>query len=258
MIWTSELDEKKIDKVDMSASGLSASAHTDHPFNLTRQATNQSLNRADIRDSPLYKRILGQSYKQVGLGPNGEPHPSRPSSSGNDGQTPHVVPPKDVDEEHNTTAGVHMHGLSEDMNSALVRHIAEISATAATVAARDSIRAPRKASYLANPAAKSNTDRAPGQRHTEEQEEAAGGHASGGHDAPNWSRTKSAVILLIATIAYAVIAEILVNTVDAVLEGSDIDEKFLGITLFALVPNTTEFLVCTVSRIRPNVFSNVR
>jgi Ca2+:H+ antiporter len=44
-------------------------------------------------------------------------------------------------------------------------------------------------------------------------------------------------------VAYAIIAEILVNTVDAVLENVDIDEKFLGITLFALVPNTTEFLV---------------
>ncbi|KAG9576941.1 hypothetical protein KCV04_g23966, partial [Aureobasidium melanogenum] len=67
-------------------------------------------------------------------------------------------------------------------------------------------------------------------------------HESGGHDAPNWSRTKSAVILLTATVAYAVIAEILVDTVDSVLEHIDIDEKFLGITLFALVPNTTEFL----------------
>lgn len=66
--------------------------------------------------------------------------------------------------------------------------------------------------------------------------------ASGGHDAPNWSRTKSAVILLSATVAYAIIAEILVDTVDSVLSNVDIDEKFLGITLFALVPNTTEFL----------------
>jgi Ca2+:H+ antiporter len=36
--------------------------------------------------------------------------------------------------------------------------------------------------------------------------------------------------------------EILVEVVDVVLEGSGIDEKFLGITLFALVPNTTEFM----------------
>lgn len=37
-------------------------------------------------------------------------------------------------------------------------------------------------------------------------------------------------------------AEILVDVVDVILEGSGIDEKFLGITLFALVPNTTEFM----------------
>ena len=70
-----------------------------------------------------------------------------------------------------------------------------------------------------------------------------GADAAGGHDAPNWSRTKSSIILLGATVLYAIIAEILVNTVDVVLENFDIDEKFLGFTLFALVPNTTEFLV---------------
>lgn len=32
------------------------------------------------------------------------------------------------------------------------------------------------------------------------------------------------------------------DEVDVVLEGSGIDEKFLGVTLFALVPNTTEFM----------------
>lgn len=36
--------------------------------------------------------------------------------------------------------------------------------------------------------------------------------------------------------------ELLVHVVDVVLEGSGIDEKFLGLTLFALVPNTTEFM----------------
>jgi Ca2+:H+ antiporter len=39
-----------------------------------------------------------------------------------------------------------------------------------------------------------------------------------------------------------VITEILVDVVDVILEGSGLDEKFLGITLFALVPNTTEFM----------------
>jgi hypothetical protein len=37
-------------------------------------------------------------------------------------------------------------------------------------------------------------------------------------------------------------AELLVDVVDVILEGSGIDEKFLGVTLFALVPNTTEFM----------------
>jgi Ca2+:H+ antiporter len=39
-----------------------------------------------------------------------------------------------------------------------------------------------------------------------------------------------------------IITEILVDVVDVILEGSGLDEKFLGITLFALVPNTTEFM----------------
>ena len=89
---------------------------------------------------------------------------------------------------------------------------------------------------------------------------AAGGH--GGHEAPSWSRTTSASVLLACTALYAAIAgtsctdcncigkrayvhrftEILVAVVDVVLEGSGIDEKFLGVTLFALVPNTTEFM----------------
>ncbi|KAF3992200.1 hypothetical protein FT663_02390 [Candidozyma haemuli var. vulneris] len=64
----------------------------------------------------------------------------------------------------------------------------------------------------------------------------------GGHDAPNWSRNKSTIILLGATLLYAIIAEILVDTVDEVLESYPINPKFLGLTVFALVPNTTEFV----------------
>ncbi|GAA5958791.1 hypothetical protein JCM21900_004764 [Sporobolomyces salmonicolor] len=71
-------------------------------------------------------------------------------------------------------------------------------------------------------------------------EEEADGH--GGHDAPNWSRAKSTTVLFACTFLYAIIAEILVDVVDVVLDGSGIPEKFLGVTLFALVPNTTEFM----------------
>ncbi|KAJ3813523.1 hypothetical protein F5876DRAFT_73777 [Lentinula aff. lateritia] len=74
---------------------------------------------------------------------------------------------------------------------------------------------------------------------------AVGGH--GGHDAPSWSRFTSASVLLSCTALYAVIAEILVDVIDVILGdsssgGSAIDEKFLGVTLLALVPNTTEFM----------------
>lgn len=71
--------------------------------------------------------------------------------------------------------------------------------------------------------------------------EAEGGE-HGGHDAPSWSRFVSASVLLACTALYALIAELLVDVVDVILQGSGIDEKFLGVTLFALVPNTTEFM----------------
>ncbi|KAI5995984.1 hypothetical protein F5J12DRAFT_896333 [Pisolithus orientalis] len=76
----------------------------------------------------------------------------------------------------------------------------------------------------------------------------AAGHdvegASGpaGHEAPEWSRTTSAGVLLACTALYAVIAELLVGVVDVILQDYGVEEKFLGITLFALVPNTTEFM----------------
>ncbi|KAF8517407.1 hypothetical protein BU17DRAFT_91863 [Hysterangium stoloniferum] len=83
------------------------------------------------------------------------------------------------------------------------------------------------------------------------EQEDAGGH--GGHDAPSWSRGVSASVLLSCTFLYAIIAEILVEVVDVVLEGSSIQEKFLGITLFALVPNTTEFMNAISFAIHGNI-----
>ncbi|KAK3812301.1 MAG: Sodium/calcium exchanger protein-domain-containing protein [Benniella sp.] len=73
--------------------------------------------------------------------------------------------------------------------------------------------------------------------HGEEEDDDDGAH--GGHDSPNWSKAKSATVLLGCTVLYSIIAEILVDCVDAV---SSIDEKLLGLTLFALVPNVTEFM----------------
>ncbi|SCU84302.1 LAME_0C08966g1_1 [Lachancea meyersii CBS 8951] len=76
----------------------------------------------------------------------------------------------------------------------------------------------------------------------------------GGHDGPNWSRQKSTCILLGATLLYAIIAEILVDCVDNVLKQfPSLDPKFLGLTVFALVPNTTEFLNAISFAIHGNV-----
>lgn len=173
----------------------------------------------------------------------------------NAGQTPYLVPPKSsggdsVAGDNQSQKSVRIPGLSDEDANHLVHQVAEMAATAATVAARDVARAPRKTSAIAHTPAHHASRPPPARAGTflDDNDEAIAvdvmSHASGGHDAPNWSRMKSCVILLGATVLYAVIAEILVNTVDIVLESVEIDEKFLGITLFALVPNTTEFLVC--------------
>jgi Ca2+:H+ antiporter len=140
---------------------------------------------------------------------------------------------------------IHVEGLTDDATQSLMRQITEIAATTTALATRDVTRAPHKAARMVSTPMKGHGERPGNTRSTTEvpdEQDTAPGHSSGGHDAPNWSRQKSAAILMTATLAYAIIAEILVNTVDAVLVGSAIDEKFLGITLFALVPNTTEFL----------------
>jgi Ca2+:H+ antiporter len=64
---------------------------------------------------------------------------------------------------------------------------------------------------------------------------------TGGHDSPNWSTTKSALILLGCTIMYSLIAEILIGSVDGFLSAFPISEKVLGLTLFAIAPTVTEF-----------------
>ncbi|KAJ3306245.1 hypothetical protein HDV03_000165 [Kappamyces sp. JEL0829] len=63
----------------------------------------------------------------------------------------------------------------------------------------------------------------------------------GGHDNPGWSIFKSAAILLGCTIAYSLIAEILIDSIDEIIEAFPISEKILGLTLFAIVPTVTEF-----------------
>ncbi len=257
VIWTSELDEKRPEKSDHTTSQLTESGFHDSPSQTrpshhSRRETGRTI--TEIRNSVLYKRILGQSLKEAGLGrATAEPSADkRPANDDGANHTPHVVPPRSRESEPSDQrqSSMRVGGLSEEDNQTLVRQVAELAATAAAVAARDATKSPARAHQLASTPARPHADRTATARpaavvaeHDEPVHADVLQQQGGGHDAPNWSRKKSAVILLTATLAYAVIAEILVDTVDVVLSNVDVDEKFLGITLFALVPNTTEFLV---------------
>lgn len=259
-IWNIEIEEKKAQVhpgpngsiLHQPLHGLGAKPQTSSSSKDSSGGRNAS---TAIRDTHLYKRILSQSLKHEGLSLRSPEDSRQPSGSSNNphGQTPHVVPPKSSDgentvlEDNSSQTSIKVAGGPEEEHNNFVRHVAEMAATAAAVAARDAVKAPRRASTSTRAVAQ-RTPKASapptGVFHDDHEAAAnAEGPAGGGHDAPNWGRVKSAVILLGATVLYAIIAEILVNTVDVVLESVDIDEKFLGITLFALVPNTTEFLV---------------
>jgi Ca2+:H+ antiporter len=269
VIWTTD-DEKKPPPPTNNVSPLD-----------TRQQSvqnSQSLPKPDgyvprsaIRDTQLYKKILGQSLRSAGL-PEGEDGVGQDTPNvfetahiaAIDHQTkndlPHLVPPKSSHGSELVRSPAPMQvvvpGLSEEDNNNLVRQVAELAATAATIATRDAVNHPSRASYQATHAYKNDSYRSHKPSMARRDTIADDGYTAaaieqvgnlktepaGGHDAPNWSRTKSSIILLSATLAYAIVAEILVDTVDVVLTNIDIDEKFLGITLFALVPNTTEFL----------------
>lgn len=261
VIWNIEIDEKKA----LHSHGPNGSI-SHHPIQLQpapppKQTSGSSskdiVGRGNaIRESPLYKRILQQSLKDAGLGDHSVDESRQASVSStapksSSPKAPHLVPPKSSGGDSNTAAdttnqnSMNIPSLSEHENAELVRHVVEISAQAAALAARDATQNTRRVSTVHSA---HHTPRRPttgGHDPLANNDEATAAEVAhgGGHDAPNWGRTKSAVILLGATVLYAIIAEILVNTVDVVLESVDIDEKFLGITLFALVPNTTEFLV---------------
>lgn len=248
LIWATEIEEKKV------ANALQATGPYE-PRHLLFQHGSQNVTGAEynhkgsIRESQLYKRILGQSLNQVGLASSSADNAwgQTEGNSEADSTTLHVVPPPP--ESNNDDTGLKDNNkLSKDENERLVRHVTEVAATVAAMAAREGTQG-RKSPTQELPNQGSNSKAFAQQANVVPEENDDVGFSAhpggGGHDAPNWGRTKSSVILLVATLLYAIIAEILVNTVDVVLESVDIDEKFLGITLFALVPNTTEFLVRT-------------
>ncbi|KAK5631435.1 hypothetical protein RRF57_007149 [Xylaria bambusicola] len=242
VIWNSESDEKRQDEHHHLLAGRISDA---------RHGVDAS--GADIQNSALYKRILGQSLKQVGLPGDPDGHhsrqPSGPGSVPPNGvaQTAHMVPPKSSGSGSDSIRShVQIPGFSDAENNNLIRGVTELAATAAAIAARDARGSRRISHQTSNVGASSSAARpTPLRSSTFPDMEDAAEHAQashGGHDAPNWGRMKSSIILMGATVLYAIVAEILVDTVDVVLDNYAIDPKFLGITLFALVPNTTEFL----------------
>ncbi|KAJ5696380.1 hypothetical protein N7536_006792 [Penicillium majusculum] len=254
LIWASEMEEKKNSQAHATQSAQDSFYEPRHllfPGGQPEASGAASGSKDSIRESQLYKRILGQSLKHFGLEDNGSGNwegAATESTADFRSNLPHLVPPNSSGED-GTAVPTSVHGMAKEDNERLVRQFTEVAATAAAVAARDVARS-RKSNVQHHQASVRQASRPAPERSRnpagEELEDLGLSveptHASGGHDAPNWSKVKSSVILLGATVLYAVIAEILVNTVDVVLESVDIDEKFLGITLFALVPNTTEFL----------------
>ncbi|KAF3916300.1 hypothetical protein ABW21_db0203272 [Orbilia brochopaga] len=201
---------------------------------------------ASLRESPVYNRVLGTTLNSTGL------RLSTGSATGSaTGSTSHLAPPGEssgtVRSRTSRTSGEAVHlphqkpfsSLSSEENESLVRGVAEMVAVATTASVNAAF-----GEASASTASSSEHPRKTSAQKAAAAEPAPVGHGDGaaGHDAPNWSRPKSLVILCGATVLYAAVAEILVSTVDVVLENSNIDEKLLGITLFALVPNTTEFL----------------
>lgn len=260
VIWNAEIDEKKAQTAEHHGSV------SHHPVQLgpvpppkqTSGSSGGSIARKNnIHNSQMFKTVLKQSLVSAGMS---EQDASRQVSSssnapfGTSPNTPHLVPPKKEGEDGTpTTDSVAQDGIKLDPQQ-LVPMIAEIAASAATTAAHNATQHVRKGSI--SHSAPHHTPRKPTSVHVDFGEREA--EMEGGHDAPNWSRAKSAIILLGATLLYALIAEILVDTVDVVLESVDIDEKFLGITLFALVPNTTEFLVSDSSIVQIHVANQYR
>ena len=181
-----------------------------------------------MKDSQLYKRILGQSLSGVGMRQDGAVNSPVTASTTHPGQSLHVVPPKSSAGESPALAGaplpnpaialrestVSIPGLSSEQNARLVRGFVEVAAAAATAAVHDVQRQQEQQSSTPRKLSAAAVEQTP-QIHgthahptigTDAPTTTEGVAAHGGHDAPNWGKAKSAIILLGATILYAVIA----------------------------------------------------
>lgn len=68
-------------------------------------------------------------------------------------------------------------------------------------------------------------------------------HSLPEHEQPRWSRGKAFLVLALATAAIVWLSEVLVATVEPVMEGLGMSEFFLGIIFIPLIGNVAEHLV---------------
>ncbi len=72
------------------------------------------------------------------------------------------------------------------------------------------------------------------------------GDAGDQHEGPVWSKTKSLVVLLIATIFVAWLSEFLVGSVEAARESFGLTEVFVGVIVVAIIGNAAEHSTAVV------------
>ena len=76
----------------------------------------------------------------------------------------------------------------------------------------------------------------------DEEDNDANGKAPSGHGAAEWPRWVCVLILLIATVAFAFVAEAMTKSLEPAFEPLGIPLEFAGLTVFALVPNISEIV----------------
>eukprot|EP01104_Vermistella_antarctica_P018948 TRINITY_DN7209_c0_g1_i1.p1 TRINITY_DN7209_c0_g1~~TRINITY_DN7209_c0_g1_i1.p1 ORF type:complete len:989 (+),score=194.67 TRINITY_DN7209_c0_g1_i1:267-3233(+) len=74
-----------------------------------------------------------------------------------------------------------------------------------------------------------------------------------GHDAPEWSKMKCYIVMGLSAIAFALISELLADTVEPALESIGVGQGFAGLTIIALIPNTAEFVNAVQFALQGNV-----
>jgi Ca2+:H+ antiporter len=82
---------------------------------------------------------------------------------------------------------------------------------------------------------------------------ASGGALSQGHAEATWSFGRSAMVLVVAALFVAWLSEILVSTVEPVVESLGITEFFLGVILIPVVGNVAEHLVAVQAALKNNM-----